>query len=247
MTPEAVFIHQELLGKRMDPTYWMPHWKPTYSLLESWKPNLAEFGDFIPKGAISYGQVGSREYDIDGEVLYLQARNIPRSCTGIDPHAKYARVRAGGRNDPARSRIAPGDLLLVRSGIGSIGRAVAVLSVPEPANISQHICRITLSNLDPCYAALFLISRFGQEQIARQLSGVGTHEIDFDEIRSLLIPMPDKRLIRNIKDGYTSMRKLHDEAMQKRERPVKAAEALRILIQSLEDAISSIVTESKDG
>jgi len=237
MPTEIVFKPQRTLAERMDPAYWSRRWEPTYRTLDLWRPRLAKLGDFIGPGCITYGQVGRREYDPEGEVLYLQARNISRSCTGIDPFARYARVRAGGRNDPPRSRLAREDLLLVRSGVASIGRAVAILADPGPANISQHICRIRLSGIDPACVAVFLICRFGQEQIRRMLSGVGTHEIDFDEVRSILVPLPDETIVQKIRRDYEAMRALHDEAILARRAPIEAERALQAIKSALEQII----------
>jgi hypothetical protein len=234
MLPEIVRAVQSKLSTRMDPAYWHPRWNPPYAVLECWKERLAELGDFIGPGCITYGQVGSRHYDPSGEVLYLQAKNIPRSCTGIDPHARHAMVAAGSRNDPSRSRIARGDLLLVRSGVASIGRAVALTADPGPANISQHICRIRLHGLGPAYAAVFLISAYGSMQIRRLLSGVGTHEIDFDEIRSLRIPVLDEPTVARISEGYSSMAAAHASAMDQRQAPDSAGSMLSALVSEVE-------------
>jgi hypothetical protein len=130
---------------------------------------------------ITYGQVGKREYPPQGTlievrngsvkllqpgmreavegVLYLQVRNLRR--TGIDPYETAPEKRfiaEGSYNDLLRSRIQVGDLLIVNSGIGSLGRC-SVLPDEFPyklINISQDITRIVLHGIRPEWCCTYL-------------------------------------------------------------------------------------------
>ena len=85
--------------------------------------------------------------------------------TGIDfETAKY--ISRKQYNRLAKSQPRSRDVLLVRSGKGSIGK-VAIVSddMFEEMNISGHINLIQLEGVNSYYVATVLKSRFGQVQI----------------------------------------------------------------------------------
>jgi hypothetical protein len=218
---------------------------------------VSRFGQEVP--GITYGQVGERVYPPKGTkvkisngqvtlklpdgtkaagVAYLQVRNLRR--TGIDIYASPPEKRyivEGSRNDPIRSRLMPGDLLLIRSGVGSLGRCVVVPEGLELMNVSQHISRIVLEGIKSEWVAVFLQSCYGAGQMSRWLSGAtGQVEIDFKEIRRLLIPVPDQKIQEAIAHQYWRMADYHYEAMKARERgdEVRAERILKIALGMLE-------------
>jgi hypothetical protein len=218
---------------------------------------VSRFGQEVP--GITYGQVGERVYPpkgtkvkiSDGQVTlklpdrtkaagvaYLQVRNLRR--TGIDIYASPPEKRyivEGSRNDPIRSRLMPGDLLLIRSGVGSLGRCVVVPEGLGLMNVSQHISRIVLEGIKSEWVAVFLQSRYGAGQMSRWLSGAtGQVEIDFKEIRRLFIPVPDQKIQEAIVHQYWRMADYHYEAMKARERgdELRAERILKIALGMLE-------------
>jgi hypothetical protein len=230
--------------------------------------------DFIPKKVdrwgqsqpgITYGQVGHREYPPKGTevvqgkplqlrlpdgsqvgaVAYLQVRNVRR--TGVDiyesPPAKRF-IAEGSRNDILRSRLQPGDLLIVNSGVGSVGRTVVVPSdEPFMMNISQDIDRIVLEGIEPAWVAVFLQSRYGAAQMERWLAGVsGQVKIDFDEIRTLQIPVPTPELGQAVARAYRQMTKSHQRAMKakKQEQSDRAERWLDVALGQLETLIAQV-------
>jgi hypothetical protein len=217
---------------------------------------VSRFGQEVP--GITYGQVGERVYPpkgtkvkiSDGQVTlklpdgtkaagvaYLQVRNLRR--TGIDIYASPPEKRyivEGSRNDPIRSRLMPSDLLLVRSGVGSLGRCVVVPEGLGLMNVSQHISRIVLEGIKSEWVAVFLQSRYGAGQMFRWAAGAAESEIDFKEIRRLLIPVPDQKIQEAIAHQYWRMADYHYEAMKARERgdEVRAERILKIALGMLE-------------
>ncbi len=231
--PMMVMVKQKLLVERMNPEFWSPKWESIYATLKQCNFPVHPLGDFVSN--ITYGQVGHREYPpagtkverSNGEIIlrlpngkivrgvaYYQARNLKR--TGLDifesePLKRY--IAEGSYNDPIRSRIRDGDLLLLRSGVGSLGRVVAVINHPLLGNISQHITRISLEGIFAEFVALFLQTRYGAKQMERQQAGVGEVEIDFDEVRSLKVPVLESTLQNFIVTEYRRMALYHDLAM----------------------------------
>jgi len=216
---------------------------------------------------ITYGQVGRREYppagttiqQVNGSVrlllpgtrrkeeregvLYLQVRNLRR--TGIDHYETPLEKRfieAGSYNDLLRSRVAVGDLLIVNSGIGSLGRcAVLTDQFPlQPINISQDITRIILQKIAPEWVAIYLQTEWGANQIVRYASGVsGQIKIDFGELRSILIAVPRAPVQQVFQQAYRQMVGYHLKSLEaKRDnRPAEAERYQQIALGMLESLI----------
>ena len=87
-----------------------------------------------------------------------------------------------------------GDLLLPRSGSGSLGRnRLAVYLNSSPANVGCFVDLVRLSGVNPFFVWFFFRSTPGWSQIRSVLNGVGTPNISFSEIRALQLPViPDE-------------------------------------------------------
>ena len=178
--------------------------------------------DELPDGSkgITYGQVGARHLSPRGAVRYLQVINI--RDTGIDFAVKPDRVAAGSHNDPPRSRVLKGDILLTNTAFRGtetlIGRCVIVHRDYGKLNISQDIDRIRVVGLNPYYVGAFLKSRFGHSQVQRLVHGVDSQKINFGHIRSFRVPILTDQLQKEIEQQYMAMAKAHDRAMAFKER-----------------------------
>jgi len=200
--PWAVFtvrIHDP--GDRLDPAYHHPRYAENLRVLRA-MPDVVTFGELIEY--TTYGQVGGREFAQSG-VRYLTPANLVTTpegfVVGVDIRSPERFVAPGSRNDPARSRLRKGDLLLSNSGVGCIGRP-AVFCSDEPCNISQHVNLIRVKGIEPEYLAVYLQTKFARLQIHREKCGVGPCGLNFDRIRSILIPLPPEGVRREIVDGY---------------------------------------------
>jgi hypothetical protein len=185
------------------------------------KLHSVPLGDFIPdelpdgsKG-ITYGQVGARKLSPRGGVRYLQVINI--RDTGIDFSIKPDRVAEGSHNDPERSRVERGDILITNTAFRGtetlIGRCVVVSNNYGKLNISQDIDRVRVHEINPYYVGTFLKTKFGQLQIQRLVHGVDSQKINFGQVRSLLIPVIPDSVQNEVQKQYLAMVKFHDKAM----------------------------------
>lgn len=204
---------------RWNPGFFDPHFQKIERLLR--RLGARPLGDFIPEvlpdgsKGITYGQVGARHLNPRGAVRYLQVINL--RDTGIDFAIKPDRVAEGSHNDPPRSRVRKGDILLsnttFRGADTLIGRCVVVPRDYGKINISQDIDRIRVVGVSPYYVGVFLRSQLGQRQIQRLLHGVDSQKINFGHIRSLALPAISKRIQEEIQRQYLEMSERHDRAM----------------------------------
>jgi hypothetical protein len=178
--------------------------------------------DELPDGSkgITYGQVGARELSPRGAVRYLQVINI--RDTGIDFAIKPDRVAEGSHNDPKRSRVRANDILFTNNAFRGtdtlLGRCVAVPHDYGKMNISQHIDRIRVTDINPFYVCCFLKTSYGSLQIQRFMTGVDSSGISFGRIKALLIPVIPNALQGEVERQYIEMSAHHDRAMAIKER-----------------------------
>ncbi|MCX6377805.1 MAG: N-6 DNA methylase, partial [Armatimonadetes bacterium] len=190
-------------GERLDPAYHHPRYVENIRFLRS-LPNVVTLGELTEY--TTYGQVGRRELADSGVRLITPANFMMTEdgyVAGINVDSPEQFVAPGSRNDPPRSRLRKGDLLLVNSGVGCIGRA-AVFPSDEPCNISQHINLIRVKGVEPEYLAVYLQTKYARLQIAREKCGVGACGINFDRIKSILTPVLQEEVRHEIARRYSA-------------------------------------------
>jgi hypothetical protein len=159
----------------------------------------------------TYGAVGRRHFT-PGGTRYVGPRNL--TPTGVDLRRQERYVAPGGPNDPVRSRLREGDILLCNSGVASVGRPAIFCGYPGPANIAQHINLIRVAGIDPFYVTAYLHTRFARAQLRRFQSGTGAAGINFAQIRALQIPVPPPETQAAVRRAYAAMHALHLAAMR---------------------------------
>ncbi|MGI5820194.1 MAG: hypothetical protein ACOX9R_19075 [Armatimonadota bacterium] len=210
---------------RLDPGYWHPQYERV--LAECGVP-LVPLGPFIAH--ITYGAIvtGRRPaHDADGPLLLGQGA---LRHTGVDP-SDCPRIAPDSPWVLDRTRVRPGDLLIARSGAGSLEKnRLAVYHCDEPAAVDCWVDIVRLDGIAPDFVAVFLKSRFGWPQIHRLINGVGPANLSFGEIRSLRVPAVDDALQEEVARSYT------ERVMPAHERREFAAalEQMRRLVRRLE-------------
>jgi len=200
------------IKQRMEPSFWVV---PDVSdeLAQSGFPvsPLGQFIAYMKQGDVPRKGRGEKYEDVG--ITFIEVISI--IPTGIDfETAKYISRKQHTRL--AKSRPRPRDVLLVRSGKGSIGK-VAIVSdeMPEEMNISGHINLIRVEGINPYYVATVLKSSFGQVQIERLSSGVSRQvNIGFAKIRSIHIPVLPKSIQLRVEERYKQMSRFHHAAME---------------------------------
>ncbi len=175
---------------RADPAYWHPAYETLWAGCDLPRRPL---GDFITH--IAYGPIITRckpPVAPDGVALVNQGQI---GYAGVDL-SRAVRVPEGCPWDRPSARLRPGDLVIARSGEGSVARnRLAFFSEDEPAVVGSFVDVVRLEGLEPLYVALFLKTRYGWGQIHRLVNGVATPNLSFGEIRGLQIALapPDRQ------------------------------------------------------
>ena len=95
-----------------------------------------------------------------------------------------------------RSEVFENDVLLNITG-ASIGRCCRVPNIDSYANVNQHVCTIRLLNSTEATAgvlAAVLESYIGQHQIAQLNAGSNREGLNYQQVRSFLLPWPSDDL-----------------------------------------------------
>ena len=219
MVPSAA-----LRGRRWDPGYWSPRFRgPEGAGALPWRP----LGDFIDH--ITYGPIvtGRRPQPVRTGVVIIDQRAV--RATGV-ALGQAVTVAEGCEYDLPRCRLRPRDIVLCRSGAGTLAaKRFTVFGRRVKATVSCFVDLIRLSGINPYYVVTFLRSRLGWPQIDRLINGVGTPNLSFGEIRSLHIPdlAPDDQ--RAIEAAWGTVRRRHA-----RGRLEAAQAALGAIVEGLE-------------
>ncbi len=192
-------LQDHRLIERLDPGYWHPAYGAT---LEQCRSPLMPLGDFLER--ITYGAIitgRSPEPDPGGLPLIGQGCLLD---SGVDT-ADAIRVAPDSPWALERCLVRRGDLLMARSGEGSLARnRLGVYHQRAPAVVDCFVDVLTLSGIDPDYVAAFLRTRFGWAQIHRMINGVGPSNLSFDEIRSLRVAVILEKTQREVAERYAA-------------------------------------------
>lgn len=110
-----------------------------------------------------------------------------------------------------------GDILIVRSGAGSIGKSAIFIGQPKSKKIgiTGHINTLGFKNINSFFVEVFLKTSFGQSQIERYENGVsGQTEFTQDSIAEIKIPLISDSVQKNIESEYKKMSNYHEKAME---------------------------------
>jgi type I restriction enzyme S subunit len=169
------------------------------TILKRWPTKkLGELLDFLTSGSRGWAE----HYAESGE-LFLRIQNVQRDELLLDD---IAYVNAPDTTEAKRTRVEPGDVLL--SITADLGRTAVVPEGLGPAFINQHLSILRTKALAPQFLSAYLTSPVGQ----RQVSGRNRHAVkaglNFDDIRSFLVPVPPAGIQQDFVSCVNSVEKL---------------------------------------
>ena len=201
---------QALRGKRWDPAFWHAG---RAELGEAPDVPCAPLGEFIEH--ITYGPIvtGRRPEAVAKGVAIIDQGAIRPTGVLLE---RATVVAEGCDYDLARCRLKPGDIVLARSGAGTLAKKrFTVFRERMQATVSCFVDLIRLRGMSPYYVVTFLRSRLGWSQIDRLINGVGTPNLSFGEIRSLRVPLLPHDEQQEIEAAWRGVERLHHKGRPK--------------------------------
>jgi len=149
-------------------------------------PTINDLAVHVGSGITPTG--GSNVYKSEG-VLFIRSQNVTFEGLLLDDVA-YIDERT--HRMMARSEVFAHDILLNITG-ASIGRCCPVPEDLGPANVNQHVCAIRIAKPrreDAVFLSAVLASFIGQHQIDRLNAGSNRQGLNYQQLRSFLVPWP---------------------------------------------------------
>ena len=194
----------KLRGQRWDPGFWIGR-PGEFAARCAWP--CRPLGDFIER--ITYGPIvtGRKPSPVEKGIAIVDQRAVRPSGVVLD---EAVLVAEGCDYDLPRCRLQRRDIVLCRSGAGTLAKKrFTVFDRRQQATVSCFVDLIRLREINPYYVATFLRSPTGWSQIARLLNGVGTPNLSFGEIRSLVVPLLPEADQAEAEAAWAPVRRLH--------------------------------------
>lgn len=172
-------------------------------------------GKTIKVGSGSTPKGGDSNYKRKGHP-FVRSQNIGWGCLLLDD---VAYIDDEIHSTFLSTEIAENDVLLNITG-ASIGRSAVADQRIKGGNVNQHVCiiRTKTNELSPFFLNQYLLSDDGQDQIDSFQAGGNRQGLNFQQIRSFLIPLPPKEKEQNrIADCLSSIDDLITTQTQKLE------------------------------
>ena len=150
--------------------------------------SIDEIASHVGSGLTPRG--GSEVYKMYG-VMFIRSQNVTFEGLKLDD---IAFIDSGTHEQMQRSEVFAHDVLLNITG-ASIGRCCPLPEGLGPTNVNQHVCAIRLPN--PCredafYLSSVLACHIGQHQIDVLNAGGNREGLNYQQLRSFVIPWPKK-------------------------------------------------------
>ena len=178
---------------RIDVSYHLPFYQTINKVLNSCPYPLPTIGKLCckPVGGAT-PRKGDQDLYTDSGIKFLRILNIKTNEIDLTD-VKYIKpdVHEGQLK---RSQLSSGDVLMTITG--RVGTAAVVSENILPANINQHIVRLTMLNDDclPEYLAAYLNTTLGLTISNRSVTGGTRIALDYGAIQSIPIPLPPKEI-----------------------------------------------------
>ena len=148
------------------------------------KTTIGELSEFLTSGSRGW----AKYYSDEGE-LFITIKNVKNTRISFDD-VQHIVPPQGAEAD--RTRVREGDLLIsITADLGRTGVVTDEIA-SRGAYINQHLTRISLKRnvVDPLYAAFYIESPGGKEQIERHNQSAVKAGLNFESIRSIQLPLP---------------------------------------------------------
>ena len=230
--------------EREDADYWHPRYTSNIEILNKLNYELLPLGELIEdilQGDVLRTNRGDEYISEKKGIAFISVSNVMKDGSGVDwsdikfiNKEHYERIK---RSEPKE-----GDLLVVRSGEGSIGKIVPFIPIPkyEKYGITGHINRVILKKkVNAFYLALFLKTKFGNLQIKREETGTsGQTEFTQKSVKKIIIPIIPKNFQDVIKKNYIYFYNIHLERVALKHEYMNKGKKNKIHLDEIEKKLS---------
>jgi len=174
-----------------------------------------------------HAEYGARRRFAAFGIPFLSAKTI--TPFGIDLRRDGRRIAPGSPMDHPGARARKGDVLLVRVGVGCIGRAAVVMEDEEEgiADDYIYILRFHTDRMLPEFFVLFTQTAFFRQQLKRIWRGTGTVTVPQRLLREVQVPVPPLSTQEPFAAAYRQLHQRYHEG-------ITSTEDLTSLIAQLE-------------
>jgi len=187
---------------------------------KGWKSlKLSEMLEFLTSGSRGWAK-----YYSDEGALFLRIQNVGKNYLKLDD---VAYVKAPESAESNRTSVESGDILL--SITADLGRTAVIPDNFTKAHINQHLAILRLKKqYEPFYVSEFLASDGGNRQLMKMNKGGVKAGLNFNDIRSAIIPYPPLKL----QEKYRSISKgIEQQKQQAQASLAKSEELFNSLLQ----------------
>jgi len=180
-------------------------------------PSIGSIAVHVGSGITPKG--GSKVYKNEG-VVFIRSQNVTFDGLLLDG---VAHIDFEMHKEMKRSEVFAYDVLLNITG-ASIGRCCPLPEGVAPANVNQHVCAIRLpdpSREDAILLSSILASNIGQSQIDLFNAGGNREGLNYEQLRSFIIPWPsqkERRRIALVIDSQNARIRVEEEYLDKLKR-----------------------------
>lgn len=171
---------------------------------------IVRLGDYLE--FVTSGSRGWSEYVRATGSRFIRIQNVGRNELILDDIA-YVQPPPGAETE--RTLVQSGDVLL--SITADLGRTAVIPAGFGPAHINQHLALLRIRDFDPHFVSAFIGLGPGRQQLLRLDRGGVKSGLNFDDIRSInvpLAPMSEQRRIAAILDKADAIRRLRRESVR---------------------------------
>lgn len=180
-------------SKRIDSEYFKKEYLENEKKLKNLSIKCDKLENFISKMTGGATPLGA-DYPESG-IPFLRVQNIMQNYFNLNDIVYISKY-----DDEAlkRSRLKFNDMLFTITG--AYGKAAVVENDLVGANINQHSVKIETKDINPYFLATFLNSEYGQLQCNKKVVGVTRPALDYQTIKTFLIPIFPQSFQQEIQD-----------------------------------------------
>jgi type I restriction enzyme S subunit len=160
---------------------------------------------------LTSGSRGWAEYYRDSGSLFLRIQNVGRNALLL---GDVAYVDAPNTAEARRTRVQPGDVLL--SITADLGRTAVIPEGIGEAYINQHLAILRVPTVDPLFLSAYLACPAGQRQVLARNRQAVKAGLNFDDIRSIRLPLPPLSLQRKFAASVKAVERLRTSQLASR-------------------------------